>query len=187
MSDPNSSSVPNPNSPEDGSRNRGESGWRRFRRNGWVLVGAALVTGLIGFGVGRATGARWHGHGFGMHRQFSDEAAARRAEWGINRMLSAVDGTPEQKARIAEIAKAAITDLQPMRETMLGSRDKLAAALKAEKIDRAAIEQLRADQLALGETASKRVTQALSDAAEVLTAAQRATLVERWQRRSWHG
>ena len=186
MSEPNSSNAPNPNPPEDGSRNHGDSIWRRYRRSGWVLVVAALVTGLIGFGVGRATGARWHGHGFGMH-QSSGEATMRRAEWGINRMLSAVDGTPEQKARITEIAKAAIKDLQPMRETMRGSRDKLAAALKAEKVDRAAIEQLRADQLALGETASRRVSQALSDAAEVLTAAQRATLVERWQRRSWRG
>ncbi len=185
MSDPNtaSSNAPNPNPPEDGTRNR----WGRFRRSGWVLVGAAIVTGLIGFGVGRATGARWHGHGFGMHYQSSGDASMRRAEWGINRMLSAVDGTSEQKARIAEIAKAAIRDLQPMRETFRGSRDKLATALKAEKVDRAAIEQLRADQLALGETASRRASQALSDAAEVLTATQRAVLVERWQRRSWRG
>lgn len=182
MSDPIATpdSAPNPNAP-------GESGWRRFRRSGWVLVGAALLTGLIGFGVGRTTGARWHGHGFGMHHQYGGETTMRRAEWGIDRMLSRVDGTAEQKAKIAEIAKAAIRDLQPMRESLRGSRDKLAALLKAEKVDRAAIEQLRADQLALGETASKRVSQAISDAAEALTPAQRAALVERWERRSWRG
>ena len=189
MSDPtaSSNSAPDPNQAADQSGKRRDGDRRSYRRRGWVLVGAALVTGLIGFGLGRATGARWHGHGFGMHHQLDSEAAMRRAETGINRVLSRLDGTPEQKARIAEIAKAAIKDLQPMRETFRGSRDKLATTLKAEKVDRAAIEQLRSEQLALGEAASKRASQALADAAEVLTPAQRAALIERWQRRSWRG
>ena len=189
MSDPTaaSNSAPDPNRPTDQAGKRRDCNRRGYRRRGWVLVGAALVTGLIGFGLGRVTGARWHGYGFGMHQQLDGEAAMRRAEAGINRVLSRVDGTPEQKARIAEIAKAAIKDLQPMRETFRGSRDKLAAALKAEKVDRAAIEQLRAEQLALGETASKRASQALADAAEVLSPVQRAALIDRWQRRSWRG
>lgn len=182
-----SNSAPDPNQPADQSGILRECRHVGRRHRGWVLLGAALVTGLIGFGIGRATGARWHGHGFGIHQQLDSEAAMRRAEAGINRVLSRVDGTPEQKARIAEIAKAAIKDLQPMRDTFRASRDKLAAALKAEKVDRAAIEQLRAEQLALGEAASKRASQALADAAEVLTPAQRATLVDRWQRRSWRG
>jgi periplasmic protein CpxP/Spy len=163
-----------------------ESGWRRFRRSGWVLVGAALLTGLIGYGVGRASGARWHGHGYGMH-QFGGDASMRRAERGIDRMLSRIDGTAEQKAKLTEIARLAIRDLQPMREQLRGGREKLAAVLRTDKVDRAAIEQLRADQLALGETASKRASQAIADAAEVLTPGQRAALVERWQRRSWRG
>ncbi len=189
MSDPTAASntASESNQPADQSGKRRDCGRRGYRRRGWVLVGAALVTGLIGFGLGRVTGARWHGPGFGLHQQLDGEAAIRRAEAGINRVLSRIDGTPEQKAKIAEIAKAAIKDLQPMRETFRGSRDKLAAALKAEKVDRAAIEQLRSEQLALGETASKRASQALADAAEVLTSAQRAALIERWQRRSWRG
>ena len=189
MSDPTaaSSNTPDPSQPADQAGKRRECRYGGRRHRGWVLLGAALLTGLIGFGLGRVTGARWHGPGFGMHQQLDGEAAVRRAEAGINRVLSRVDGTPEQKARIAEIARAAIKDLQPMRETFRGSRDKLAAALKADKVDRAAIEQLRAEQLALGETASKRATQALADAAEVLTPAQRAALVERWQRRPWRG
>jgi Spy/CpxP family protein refolding chaperone len=181
MSDPTTAQAsPDPSAP-------GESRWRRFRRSGWTLVGVAALTGLIGFGAGRVSGARWHGYAFGMHQQFAGEATMRRAEWGIDRMLSRVDGTAEQKAKISEIARAAIRDLQPMREQFRGGRDRLATALRAEKVDRAAIEQLRGDQLALGEMASKRVSQAISDAAEVLTPGQRATLVERWQRRSWRG
>ena len=192
MSDPTTPSNANPaggapesGRPEDARTCRG----RRYRRRGWFLVGAAVLTGLVGFGLGRATGARWHSHGagFGMNQPLDSEAMMRRADAGLSRMVSAVDGTADQKARIGEISRAAIKDLQPMREAFRGSRDKLAAALKAEPVDRAAIETLRAEQLALGETASKRASQALTDAAEVLTPAQRAKLVERWQKRSWRG
>ena len=189
MSDPpaaSSNSQPTGPSPAPGPPEGRRGCGRHGRRRGWVLLTIGLVTGVIGFGLGRATG-RWHGPGFGMHRQLDGEAIMRRAEAVTNRILGHVDGTPEQKTKIAEIAKAAIKDLQPMRAAFHGARDKLAAALKAEKVDRAAIEQLRTEQVALGETASKRASQALTDAAEVLTPQQRATLVERWQRRSWRG
>ena len=50
------------------------------------------------------------------------------------------------------------------------------------------MEQVRASELALAETASKRVTQAIADAAETLQPAQRAKLAEKMkQRMAWHG
>jgi Spy/CpxP family protein refolding chaperone len=52
----------------------------------------------------------------------------------------------------------------------------------AETVDRAAIENLRAEQFALMDASSKRLTQALADAADVLTVAQRKKLAERAQR-----
>lgn len=193
MTDTNSTpNTPQPSAPETGRRDCSRNAFSGRRR--WLALGAVLVIGLVGFGIGRATS--WHsarhfgqgfGSGIGMHRTMDAETAARRADVGINRVLSNVDATPEQKAKIAEIAKAAIKDLMPLRETHNGLRDKLAAALKSEKIDRAQIEQLRTEQLALGETLSKRAAQALSDAADLLTPPQRAKLVERWQSRSWRG
>ena len=57
--------------------------------------------------------------------------------------------------------------------------------LAAPTVDRAKLETLRADQMKLAETATKRVTDAVADIADVLTPAQRADLgqrVERWQR-----
>jgi Spy/CpxP family protein refolding chaperone len=59
-------------------------------------------------------------------------------------------------------------------------------------IDRAALEALRAEQLALADAASKRFIQALGDAAEVLTPEQRRNLDERIRelrerRGFWHG
>ena len=57
--------------------------------------------------------------------------------------------------------------------------------LAAPTVDRAKLETLRADQMKLAETATKRATDAVADIADVLTPAQRADLgqrVERWQR-----
>jgi len=53
---------------------------------------------------------------------------------------------------------------------------------------RQAIERLRAAQMQLAEAGSKRLAEALADAAEVLTPAQRTLLAERiaHRRRRWH-
>ena len=141
------------------------------------------MSGLIGFGLGKVTG-RHHGPGYGLNRSMDPDAMIRRVDAGVGYMLGRVDGTAEQKSKIADIAKSTIKDLTPLRETHRAVQAKLAAALKADKIDRAAVEQLRVEEIALAETFSKRASQALADAAEVLTPAQRAKLVDRWQLRS---
>jgi len=54
-------------------------------------------------------------------------------------------------------------------------------------IDRGQVEQLRVQQMQMGETASRRITQAILDAADVLTVAQRQQLVQKLQQRHHHG
>jgi periplasmic protein CpxP/Spy len=61
----------------------------------------------------------------------------------------------------------------------LSARQRGRTLLTQPGIDRAAIEAFRAEQLALADAASKRLTQALGDAAEVLTPEQRRRLDER--------
>jgi Spy/CpxP family protein refolding chaperone len=62
--------------------------------------------------------------------------------------------------------------------------------LTAPTIDRTAIERLRAEQIGLAETASKRIAQALADAADVLSPEQRRKVADWMARRGpwmpWH-
>jgi periplasmic protein CpxP/Spy len=103
--------------------------------------------------------------------------------------LSSVGASADQKQKIFAIGRQAMTDLMPLGERRYVARTKLQELLKAPTFDRAAIEKLRADEFAAYEAGSKRAAQALSDAAEVLTAQQRQQLVERFEsrRRWWRG
>jgi Spy/CpxP family protein refolding chaperone len=107
----------------------------------------------------------------------------------IDFALSNVGATAEQKQKIVIIARGAFDELSPLRARRDAAREKLASLLKAEKVDKAAIEKLRAEEFAAIEAGSKRAAQALADAAEVLTPAQRQQLVERMEsrRRFWRG
>jgi Spy/CpxP family protein refolding chaperone len=175
------------NTPPTGDGKRGGCCGRGARRRGLALAAFAVATGLIGFGIGKATGHHRFGHAFGMHRTVDADTILRQTDAGINRVLGKVDATAEQKSKAAEITRAAINDLMPLRNAHTAVRDKLVVALKADKIDRAVIEQLRTEELALAETLSKRAAQALADVAEILTPAQRGKLVENWQARMGRG
>ena len=62
---------------------------------------------------------------------------------------------------------------------MLAARKRAVELLAEPTVDRAAIEALRAEQVARADAASKRLARALGDAAEVLTPEQRKQLAER--------
>jgi periplasmic protein CpxP/Spy len=94
----------------------------------------------------------------------------------MGRMLDAVNATPEQRAQIKQIMEAAHTDLQAQRATGMALRQQSMALLAQTTIDARAVETVRQQMLAQHDTASKRMTQALVDAANVLTPPQRQTL-----------
>ena len=132
-----------------------------------------------------AAGASWrafaqggrHGGGWGSG-PIDPAAMNERIEHFVKHLAVEVDATPKQQQKLAAIAKDAAKELVPLRERMHETRKQAIALLSASNIDRAAIEKLRAAQLAQAETASRRLTQALADAAEVLTPEQRKKLAE---------
>jgi hypothetical protein len=67
----------------------------------------------------------------------------------------------------------------PLRDKLQANRAQALELFTAGNVDRAAIERLRGEQLALADTASKRIAQALGDAGEVLNLDQRRILVDR--------
>jgi len=62
-----------------------------------------------------------------------------------------IDATDEQKQRLEPIVKQAVKDLLPVREKARAARKQAVELLAADRIDRGAIEALRADQIQLAE------------------------------------
>jgi protein CpxP len=93
-----------------------------------------------------------------------------------------IDATEEQKQRLAPIVKEAARDLAPLREKFHATRAQAIELLTQDRIDAAAVEALRAEKLRLADDASRRLTRALTEAAEVLTPAQRKELALRFER-----
>lgn len=94
------------------------------------------------------------------------------------RLLKDVGASDAQQKQIRDIFESARKDLKAQHEQGRQWHDQMAALLSAPTVDAAAVEQLRQQMNAQHEAASKRMTQAMVDAANVLTADQRAKLGE---------
>ena len=183
MNDKLASSEPNHQSPRSSKRR-------------WAIagIGAASVAALAAIGAG------WHeradAFGPGHHRGFvggefggpvDPEAMGRRLDAMVSFALADIDATADQKSRISAIARQAAADLAPMRKTHRDLRSKSIALLTQPTIDRAQLEALRAQQMQLGDAVSRRMLQAIEDAADVLTPEQRGKLAQKWQARHGRG
>lgn len=182
---------------------RAEHGTRASRRR--VMAGAGIVALAaaalatqrhalaqpMGGPGGPGGPGPWHGHGmdFGMGMGFggmgdTDPAvAARRLDAMVAYRLADVDATPEQRARISAIVQSLAKDLHGTRAKLAELRRQSIALLGAATIDRARLEKLRAEQMQIADSSSRRLLQAMADGADVLTPEQRTKLMERFQRR----
>src|SRR4051812_22606463 len=154
---------------------------------GAVIAGPVLGQGFGGHGFGGpGFGPPWHRGELGSHRMGSDHMFfPGPIERGVERLGWITDASSEQKTKINAIAQKAADDIFALRQKHLEARKQILDALAAPTVDRTRLEALRADQMKLAETATRRISDAVADIAEVLTAAQRADLgqrVERWQR-----
>jgi periplasmic protein CpxP/Spy len=165
--------------------NKESGGQRRgfFRRAG-IFAAIAAVAGAAG-----SVGLHAHAHGGQGFRSglFGGPMDAAQLDERIERMLkhlfSKINATPEQQQKLTPIIKQAAKEMQPLRAQMQAVRKQAVDIMSAEQIDRAAIERVRTEQMQTADALSKRVTQALADAGEILTPAQRKELAEHMQRR----
>jgi Spy/CpxP family protein refolding chaperone len=149
-------------------------------------IALATTIGAVAAGIGfKAFGrGRWHGHG-----PMDPADLDRHLDRMLKHLYVEIDATEAQKQQLEPILKQAAKDLMPLRESFHAGRKEAIGLLSQERVDPAALEALRAKQIALADEASRRLTRALGEAAEVLTPTQRKELAARFARRHgrWHG
>jgi protein CpxP len=142
--------------------------------------------GLAALGGLGLVAAQVPAHGWGRQGAVDPQERARRLDYRIGRLVKDVGATPEQKDRLVAIAAAARTDLRPLGEQARQARRHGLELLTAPVIDRRALEQQRLLQMQAADARSRRILQAMADAAEVLTPDQRAKAAERLKARMQH-
>ena len=179
MTDPQSGGLPEPATPQTPRRRR----WRRWLG---ALAGVLLVSGSAfgGFVAGSVHGPGWI-LSAAAHGRFDPERMAHRIDRRVDRVLKRVDTTQEQRDKVSGIFKSTLGDLTSLGFKPFETRQKFLQLLRADTVDPAAFEALRAEQISTADAASRRIVQALTEAAAVLTPEQRRQLADRWERRGW--
>jgi periplasmic protein CpxP/Spy len=158
-------------------RHHEEQSMNKFKR-----ITLAMLAGSIAAGIGFKAFA--HGHRYG-HGPIDPADLDQHLERMLKHLYVEIDATEAQKRELEPIVKHAAKDLLPLRENLHAGRREAISLLSQERIDAAALEALRAKQIGLADEASRRLTRALAEAAEVLTPAQRKQLAAHVARR--HG
>ena len=153
---------------------------RRGMRPAWVvvLVAAAGLTGAVA-----TASSQSFGHHFGHWRSgmtaFDPALAEERADRMVRHLAIELDATNDQADKLRVIVRSAVRDVVPLRDKVLATHTQARVLLTEPAINRGEIERLRTEQVALVDTFSKRIAQALGDAGEVLNPEQRRKLADR--------
>jgi Spy/CpxP family protein refolding chaperone len=155
----------------------------RWRRQAAMGFAGALLAGACASAFAQSFLGPFPPGGPGWQDNADPATTQRRTEGMVRMMLAEVNATPEQERRIADILAATANELRPLRRQHVEARRRAMELLSQPAVDRQALEALRAQELAAAEQASRRMTQAMVDAAEVLSPEQRAKLAERMRQR----
>lgn len=102
----------------------------------------------------------------------------------MSRLLDRVNATPEQRTQIQQIMQNQATEMRAQREAGRALRQQAMALFAQPTVDADAVEALRQQQLAMHDTASKRMTAAMLQISGVLTPEQRKQMAEHMKQRS---
>ena len=149
------------------------------RRKSLAAIMAALLAGSIAATAGSAAFAKTDG-------PIDPAKFQQRIEKRVDKALGSTDATADQKKKVTEILQAAFKDMKVFRDQRVENRKAMEAAMQAPTIDPARIEQIRVEQMKIADASSKRFTQALVDAGNVLNASQRQAFFKSWNERRRH-
>jgi periplasmic protein CpxP/Spy len=146
-----------------------------------TAVAVASATALSAWAQPMHAGMMGGEHGGGGHHGM--HGAGEHTGRMLDNMLDGLNATDAQRAQIKQIAQAAETDMKAQRDAGRALRDKQMQIFAAPNVDAAAAESVRAQMSAQHDQTSRRMTQAMLDAAKVLTPEQRVKLGERMKQR----
>ena len=139
-----------------------------------TLVGAGAVLGA-GATAQAARMGGWHGMGHHWSARTEEQVRERaldKAAWVLGR----IDASPEQETRITAIVSALVGELYGLRGEHRDHRRQLIAELARPQVDREVLEKIRTKEMALADSASRTILNAIADTTETLTIEQREEL-----------
>lgn len=150
-----------------------------------------LKLGLLGLGaltmVGVAFAAAATPGGPRAVKQLDAESiqdVKDKMAFGSEFVLDRLDATDAQKKKVARILEPLADDIVNLKNEGRALREAMKEVLLADDIDRARMESLRKEGLALADRASKLALDTVADLSDVLTPEQKAKVRARMER--WH-
>jgi len=147
---------------------------RPSRRRWLGLLAIPVALGALAFGATRAEAFGGGTMGPGFRKEH------------MEKMLTAAGATDAQKAQIQTIWQNLRPQLRPLHKQHADLRRQIGQAIAAPTIDQAKIEQLRKQSVQTMDQLSTLVTQGIVQSAQVLTPAQRQTVLQQMEQHRHH-
>jgi Spy/CpxP family protein refolding chaperone len=147
---------------------------RPSRRRWLALLAIPVALGALSLGAARAQGM-----GDAMHGGFRKER--------MEKLLTGAGATDAQKTQIQAVWQGLRPQIRPLRQQQASLRHQLGELIAAPTINQAQIEQLRKQSMQNADKISTLVTQGMMASAQVLTSAQRQTVLQLIEQHRHHG